>query len=101
MKLTAIVERVTTTDNGFGGVVETWSENVQVEGVLDTLSGDEMLSSDKETLYSTHVFICPVIDVIEADRMIIKGKIYQVKFVDNPLNKNIHLEVMLELNGHV
>lgn len=97
-----IVQRYTQVDDGAGGKEYKWTDHIEIEGVLDQLSGDEVLASDKIGELSSHIFIIfEIVDVKKEDRFIINDEIYQVKNVDNPNNMDRQLEIKLEYTGDV
>lgn len=98
--VTATFQRYTEVDDGLGGKEYQWVNHITRDGMLDQLSADEILASEKLGVVSSHVFIIfEIIDVKEEDRAIINKKIYQVKNVDNPNNLDRQLEIMLEYTG--
>lgn len=99
--MVAEVQRYIASDDGMGGEEYTWQTHISaLEGVLDQLSGDEVIASEKLGQLSSHVFIVFEIEDIKAeDRFIINDYIYQVKNVDNPNNMDHHLEITLEYTG--
>lgn len=91
------VKRLTTTDNGFGGVSKDWLPHIAMSGVIDMLSGDEILAADKVGRKSTHILISfEIVDVLQEDRIIFNGEQYRVSYVDNPMGMNRQLEISLE-----
>ena len=89
-----LIKRLTTTVGTFGNTVLTWSDLTTIQGYIRTLNGGERVSTDKVTLYSTHKMYCYVVDVIEADRIVYKGHLYDVKLIDD---KREFYQVDLEL----
>ncbi len=63
-----IIRRATSTENDYGEPVLQWADHLTVEGKLWPLSGDERLSADKETYFSTHKFATAIADILETDR---------------------------------
>ncbi len=90
------IERLTTTDNGFGGVIETWTTLATINAYIRLLNGTERVVADKETIYSTHRMYCEITDITVADRINDNGNIYEVKLVDN---KGEFMQVDLEYKG--
>jgi SPP1 family predicted phage head-tail adaptor len=94
------IQRLTLVPNGFGGYTESWDTHISdYDGIIDQLSGNEVLSADKISPNSTHILIGEVTDIKESDRILYNGKIYEVKNVDNPMNMDRHLEILLEYKG--
>jgi SPP1 family predicted phage head-tail adaptor len=94
------IQRFTSVPNGIGGYIETWATYLaDYDGIIDQLSGNEILSADKISPNSTHILIGVVADIKEDDRVLYNGKIYNVKNVDNPMNMDRHLEILLEYKG--
>ena len=89
-----LIKRLTTTVGTFGNTVLTWNDLTTIQGYIRTLNGGERVSTDKVTVYSTHKMYCYVVGVIEADRVVYKGHLYDVKLIDN---KREFYQVDLEL----
>ena len=97
------IQEYTPGEEGFGGSEGTWSEKSfsPISARLRPLSGDERLSADKKTLFSTHKLYCGIHDITEADRYVDPdGYIYNIIFVKDPMSMGNHLEVDLEYVGH-
>jgi len=74
------IQRVTVTEDDYGGVVETWADHLIVSGKLWELSGDKKLSADKETIFSTHKFATGIADIKDTDRYVdLDAKEYEIK----------------------
>lgn len=67
------------------------------KGCLDNLSASSEYSQTKMNVKSTHIFICEIFKVHNDDILEINGVKYEITYVDNPLNRNNHLEVELRL----
>lgn len=94
------VQRYTEQSDGLGGSTYSWVDHATIEGFMDQLSGDEVLASEKLGQLSSHIFIIfEVADIKTTDRMVIDGKIYNIKNVDNPNNLDRQLEISLEYTG--
>lgn len=80
------------------------SKNVKtLVGWLDLVSGDSRYDYKAKIEDSTHIFICDYtelenIDVEEA-RAVINKKEFDIKYIDNPMGMNEHLEIYLKLVG--
>lgn len=83
--------------NKLGQVVYDFVEGGKVKGYLDMLSGNE---TDRATALSTstHVFLTKeIITVTNKDRLRYGSQVYEVTFVDNPVNMGHHLEIYLKV----
>ena len=97
------IQEYTPGDEGFGGSEGTWKDKEfsPISARLRPLSGEEQLSADKKTLFSTHKLYCGIHDIKEADRYVSPdGEIYNIKFVKDPMSMGNHLEIDLEYVGH-
>lgn len=77
----------------------TYSKVDKVSGVIDLLSGGVSLKTMKMVEDSTHILICGMADIQIGDYVTCNQnnkRVYEVVFVDNPMNRNHHLEVELE-----
>lgn len=104
-----IIQKYSLSENDLGETVQSWVEVATLRGWLDLSSG----SSDYETFNSkfqdsTHIFIADYVDLsaVNADdsenlRMIVNGKRYDIKLIDNPmeLETGSQLEIYLKYTG--
>lgn len=91
--------------NSIGEKTPQWKTVEQLTGWLDTSQGD----STYQTYYakvqdSTHIFVGDYVPLdksitSENSRMIINGKVYDVKLIDNPMEMNRQLEIYLKYTG--
>ena len=101
----AIIQVETSSKNAFGEKETTYKDLTTVKGFLDYVGGDGSYKNNfkGELEETTHIFICDY-DSITANaehttsRMIIDDKIYDILYIDNPMNLNEHLEIMLKYN---
>lgn len=90
------VQRSLSTDNGFGGTTTAWQTIHSVDGVIDMLSGNEVMAADALNRSSSHILISfDIFDIKRGDRVLDNGNQYRVTYVDNPMNLNRQLEVSL------
>ena len=91
--------------NEIGEREQAWSDAFSHVGWLDMQSGDSKYTIHKAKLEeSTHVFICDYHSGIYAlqdqdTRMILKGFVYDVLLIDNPMEMNEQLEIYLRKVG--
>lgn len=95
-----MIQRSISVSNSIGGFIETWTPHiVDYDGVMDQLSGNEIISADKISPNSTHILIGPMADIQISDRVLFNEHIYDIKNIDNPMNLDHHLEILLEYKG--
>ena len=103
--ITGIIQTKTTAKNAIGESVMTWADAIEHVGWLGMQSGDSKRSTFSAKIEeSSHVFLCDYRSDIEAIdgqdlRMIIKGKMYDVTYIDNPDELNEQLEIYLRKVG--
>ena len=105
--ITAVIQTATTTKNAIGEQVKSWTNAQTLKGWLDLSSGDSKYTTYNAKMQeSTHVFIAdyvPLAAGIQAEnsRMTIKGKIYDVLLIDNPMEmrSGSQLEIYLKYTG--
>ena len=103
--ITATIQKKSTTKNAIGESEKTWANAFSHVGWLGLQSGDSGYSTHNAKLEeSTHVFLCDYHSGIYAlaghdTRMIIKGKMYDVLFIDNPDEMDEQLEIYLRKVG--
>lgn len=95
----------TAAKNAIGEAEKEWADAFSCAGWLDLQSGDSKYSTHKAKIEeSTHVFLCDYHSGIYAlagqdVRMIIKGFVYDVLLIDNPMEMNEQLEIYLRKVG--
>ena len=104
-KTIGTVQTNVTAKNAIGEAVKEWADAFSHAGWLDLQSGDSKYSTNKAKIdESTHVFICDYHSGIyalagEDCRMIIKGMVYDVLLIDNPMELDEQLEIYLRKVG--
>lgn len=110
----AIIQIQTITQNEIGEDVPSWVDALPpFVGWLDLSGGDsDKVKYNTKIQESTHVFLCDYFPLIatqgeepgkeitsENSRMIVNGKVYEVKLYDNPMEMNLQLEIYLKYVG--
>ena len=103
--LTATIQKKTSLKNEIGESISIWEDLYTVYGWLDLSNGNSSrLTHKTKTEESTHTFICDYSsDVRNLDttqcRCICSERVYEIKYVDDPMEIHDHLEIMLKLVG--
>lgn len=93
------------TDDGIGGITTAWVDGVTLSGYIDMVNGSDLPTGVTGNAFienSTHVAIIPdgtPGQVTDNDRIICRGRVYDVTFVDDPVGIGHHLEVYLRYSG--
>lgn len=104
--ITGVIQ--TKTSNGkneIGEAVIVWADAVTTKGWLGLQSGDSQRGVYNAKIEeSTHCFLCDYNAEIDAlaeqdTRMIIKGNMYDVTYIDNPDEMDEQLEIFLKKVG--
>ena len=91
--------------NEMGEAVQEWVATFNQIGWLDMQTGSSNHTNFNAKIEeSTHVFICDYHSGIDSlqdqdTRMVINGKMYDVLFIDNPMEMNEQLEIYLRKVG--
>lgn len=103
--LTAMVQIKTLTENDLGEYVPYWTTYIDgVKGWLDGTGNSSRQSHKTKSEDSTHVYICDFdsrlrdIDTTQC-RFVCRDKIYEIKYVDDPMELHDHLEITLKFVG--
>lgn len=89
--INAEIQVSTTTKNAIGEPVKEWSAVQTLRGWLDLATGKSGYSSFNAKIQeSTHIFIGDYVPLdsritVENSRMVIKGKVYDIMLLDNPM----------------
>lgn len=102
--LKAVIQVKECSTNEIGEAVLTWNDTTKINGWLDLSSGNSHYSHKTKTEDSTHVFISDYNSIVrELDitkcRLKINDRIYEIKFIDDPMEIHDHLEITLNLLG--
>ena len=102
--LEAMIQLKSTNDNDIGEAISTWTDLITIKGWLDLSSGTSTYSHKTKTEESSHVFITDYDKTVrELDiskcRFIANSRVYEVKFIDDPMELHDHLEIFLNLVG--
>lgn len=89
--------------NEIGERVYEWATIKELKGWLDLMGYSTNRNEYKTKIEgSTDVFVCdyvPLDDNIENKRILIGVKVYEVLYIDNPMELNQHLEIFLKYTG--
>lgn len=100
-----IIQVKTTAPNAIGEQVEAWVDVQPLKGWLDLSGGEARYNAYQAKIQdSSHIFMCDYVPLDsritdENSRMVINGKRYDVKLIDNPMELNAHLEIYLKFTG--
>lgn len=102
--LEAIVQLKYSTENDIGENQSTWMSLTTIKGWLDLSSGTSTRSHKTKTEESSHVFISDYDSTVRGIdpakcRLVINSRVYEVKFIDDPMELHDHLEITLNLVG--
>jgi SPP1 family predicted phage head-tail adaptor len=90
--------------NAIGERIHTWEDVQTLTGFLDLSGGNSTYSNNAKFQDSTHVFVCdytPIDRNPENKRMVVNGFVYDVMFIDDPMELHQHLEIILKYVGAV
>lgn len=90
--------------NEIGERVSTWSDVYSLRGWLDFAGGDYKYTHDAKLQETTHLFICDYLPIdrnVEDKRMVVNGGIYDMLYIDDPMELHQHLEINLKFVGDV
>lgn len=88
--------------NSLGERIPEWEDVTTLKGFLDLSNGDSNYKYDTKMQDSTHIFICdytPIDRDTKDKRMLVNGVVYEIKFIDNPMELNEQLEIYLKYLG--
>lgn len=103
--ITGIIQTKITKKNAIGESVAAWVDSFSQIGWLGMQSGDKKRATFSAKIEeSSHVFLCDFHSGIYAladqdTRMIIKGIVYDVTYIDNPDEMDEQLEIYLRRVG--
>lgn len=87
------------------GTFETiWKDRINLHGWLDLSTGDSKYTNfNAKVQESTHIFLCDYRQLSEITsenaRMLVRGEIYDILLIDDPMGMHEHLEIYLRFVG--
>ena len=90
--------------NAIGERITTWSDVQSILGWFDLASGNANYTYNAKLQESTHIFICDYVNIDrnpENKRMIVNGYVYDVLWIDDPMELHQQLEINLKYVGAV
>lgn len=98
-KTELILERKTKTADGQGGYIESWTQLRKIKGVLVPLKGSERMITGKTEVYASHKFFMDYpldLAITEKDRFTLDSRVFEIRFIADPAERHIHLEIDVE-----
>lgn len=90
-------------ENEIGERVATYQDYKTIKGFLDFMNETtNHNNNNSKVVESTHVFICDYVAIDKSERDLIaicNNQEFDVKYIDNPMNLNKHLEIFLDYLG--
>ena len=108
--ITLQLQTRSTTKNEIGEQVEAWATVQSIKGFLDMMSADSNSTNyNTKLVEATDVFVADYVPIdasINPEnpsnvRAVIDGRIYDVKYIDDPMKLHKHLEIFLKYTGGV
>lgn len=98
---TLIVQRKTTVSNGFGGQAETWADYIEIQGLINQASSDEILAAAQhQNQIDSKLYTAVGQDIKVDDRIVdsIEGNlVYRIVSVPkDTVNRKHHWKIMLK-----
>ena len=98
-KSTAVFTKVAISPDGKGGTTRKWTTKLTTVGYLSGLRGYERLIAEQPGVVSNkRLYLDYTTDtakITEKDRVTVAGNIYEIKYINNPGNQNLYLELDL------
>lgn len=90
---TLTLQSLTETDDGQGGVTQTWADVGSFKARVSPLSSQERLMQDKTTNTTTHKIYCNNLTVTPVDRIKWGTVYFEITGITNPSEAYHHLEI--------
>lgn len=90
--------------NAIGERVPVWASVGSLWGWLDLQSGSSDYSNNAKIQQATHIFLCDDCTIdrqTDNKRLIVNNTIYDILYIDNPMELNAHMEIYLKYVGGV
>lgn len=90
---TLTLQTLTETDDGMGGITQTWSDNGTFRARVSPLTSQERLLQNKSTQVTTHKIYCDPMAVTVKDRFKWGSVYFEILGITNPSEVYHHLEI--------
>lgn len=87
----------TETLDEFGRPTRQFTYKKTVRGVIDALDGDEIEKMSRLVEDATHILVTGDRDIHRGEVVKFRGKMFDVKYVDNPLYADENVEILLKM----
>jgi SPP1 family predicted phage head-tail adaptor len=98
-----VIQKKIETDDGIGGLIETWSEFDTVDGYLDLVTGTDLNTVQNAFVeQSTHILIIPEFTEGITDSMRViddDNRYYTITYSDDPVGQKHHNEIYCKYGG--
>lgn len=98
-----LLQSLTTSENEIGEAIESYQTIATLTGFLDFMGETTNKTNyQSKIVEATHIFICDYVAIdtnAENKRMAVNNEEYVVKYIDNPMGLNQHLEIYLKYVG--
>jgi len=92
-----VLQKKTTTDDGMGGIVETWTDIDEMWAAIEPVDMKEKSFAQQIGYTITHkIYIRYRNDVAPGDRIVYDGTVYKIVSVINPKEADVFLELLCE-----
>mgnify|MGYP006433569677 CR=1 FL=1 len=91
------IQKQVKVDIGGGATSITWQKRLSTKGKMVPISGRERIHADRlDAVTKNRLIIRYTPEVVEADRAVIRGRAYQIRYINNLEFKNRWLEIDLD-----
>lgn len=102
--LEATFQAKSTIKNEIGEGINNWTNIISIKGYLDLSSGTSNNSHKTKSVESTYMFLSNYNETVRnldpaKCRCLINNRIYEVNFIDDPMELHDHLEITLKMVG--
>jgi len=100
LKEAVTFERVTNTADSYGARLQTWATitGAPTRAMVKPMSGSERWASERTEATSTHKIVCRYFaDLTEKDRVVIRNRAYNIRFIANVDFDDQWLEITAQL----
>lgn len=97
--ITATFLKRSVVTNELGEQMESWDEVAIHKGWLDMTAGTSDYQYARKLENSTHMFVCDRFDLPECGRLRCAGKVFDIVYVDDPMELGCQLEIYLTYVG--
>lgn len=92
-----LIQRSTAGVDTWNNPIQIWADHLTIKGRMRQLNAREQYASKKDTYFASNRLYCRLSDIQKNDRVVLNGKTYEVKAVNDVMEMGALMQVECDL----